>query len=53
MGYLIYQEDSFDGSWEGQSNTASFSGDGSLAEGVYFYSLILDDEVLEGYIYLR
>ena len=52
-GMLVFQEDRFNGSWDGRSNVSTLSGNGSLPEGVYFYSLILDGDSYEGFIYKR
>ena len=52
-GMLVFQQENFDGSWDGQSNVATLSGNGSLPEGVYFYSLILDGDQFEGFIYKK
>ena len=52
-GMLVFQQENFEGSWDGQSNVATLSGNGSLPEGVYFYSLILDGDQFEGFIYKK
>ena len=50
---LVFQEEKFKGSWNGRSNVTSLSGNGTLPEGVYFYNLVLDSEIYEGFIYKR
>ena len=52
-GMVVFQEEKFKGSWNGRSNVTSLSGNGTLPEGVYFYNLVLDSEIYEGFIYKR
>jgi len=52
-GILVFQQENFQGSWDGQSNVATLSGNGSLPEGVYFYSLILDGDQFKGFIFKK
>lgn len=50
-GVLVYKANPFFGSWNGESNTNQFFGNGKLPAGVYFYNLLLDQQEFQGYIY--
>ena len=53
QGNLIFQDDAFTGQWDGQPSVGYFYPNAKLPEGVYFYQLTLDGEILQGSIYLK
>ena len=53
QGNLVFQDDAFTGQWDGQPSVDYFYPHAKLPEGVYFYQLTLDGEILQGSIYLK